>query len=559
VAPEDRAAVLANMQSRKDGDYVITGLRKDGSRFRAELHSKQGRLGERPVRVVAFRDVTERERTQALLRESEQRLRDLAEKAFDFVVTSRDRQILDARGTIEQVVGFAREELLGRRLDEFVVPGVTDANFARIGTFRTVLLAKDGSHVPAAVTAVVSTLDGEPVRVSGIRDLRAAERAEAERRRLEQRLERSERMESLGVLAGGVAHDFNNLLVGVLGNADLLARRLVGADRTIAENVRTAARRAAELTRQMLVYAGKGETGPRVPVALADLFAELDTLLGATLSKGAQVSFEIGEGTTVLADRAALTQVVMNLLTNASDALRDGVGRISVRVARVPALDGRFEEALGAVSVAAGWVLVEVRDDGVGMDEATRGRIFEPFFTTKEQGHGLGLASCLGIVSAHGGAVLVESEPGVGSCFCVALPAHDGAPRAPAPDPELATGGGRVLVIDDEPLVRTLLHQALAMDGWEVTEAGDATAGLGVLADGSFDVVILDLTMPGVDGAEALRRLRAAGHAVPVVLASGYARESLEDLFAPGSFQGFLAKPFVLDELYRVVRVAKGR
>ena len=557
VVPEDRAQVLERMQNRVEGEYVITGTRKDGSHFRAELQAKQGRLGKRPVRVVAFRDVTARERTQALLRESEQRLRDLAEQAFDIMVLSRDRVILDAWGRLTQLLGYEREEVIGRTIGEFVASPTSPAEFERIGTYETALRAKDGQEIPAAITAVYSTLDGEPVRVSGLRDLREARRHETERRRLEQRVERSERLNSLGVLAGGIAHDFNNLLVGVLGNADLLARRLAGEDRAIAESIRSAGRSAADLTRQMLVYAGRRETGPRTLIALGPLLEELHGLLAASLSKGAELSLEIDAGATVLADRAALTQVVMNLLTNASDALREGRGHIRAKAQRVPALGGRWQDALGAVSPAREWVLLEVRDDGVGMDEATVGRVFEPFFTTKEQGHGLGLASCLGIVSAHGGAVLVESTLGVGSTFSVALPAYDAPAATPAVTPKVVTAGGRILVVDDEPLVRQLLVQALQFDGFEVLEAPDGAAALEVLAGNVVDVVVLDLTMPGLDGAEVLRRIRESGNQVPVVLSSGYAREGLEAALEPGSFQGFLSKPFVLDDLTAVVQQAR--
>jgi len=555
VALEDRHEVLERMQRRFEGEYVITGTRKDGSRFRAELQAKQGRLGKRPVRVVAFRDVTARERTQALLRESEQRLRDLAEQAFDIMVLSRERVILDARGRLTQLLGYDREELVGRTIEEFVAISQPAVAFERIGTFETVLRTKDGLEIPAAITAVFSTLDGEPVRVSGVRDLREARRHEAERRRLEQRVERSERLNSLGVLAGGIAHDFNNLLVGVLGNADLLAHRLDGEERALAESICAAGRSAADLTRQMLVYAGRRETGPRTPIALGSLLEELRSLLAATLSKGAEVTLEIGPGTTVLADRAALTQVLMNLLTNASDALRDGRGHIRLEAQRVPVLAGRWQDALGAVAPGRGWVLLEVRDDGAGMDPATLGRVFEPFFTTKEKGHGLGLASCLGIISAHGGGVLVESTVGVGSTFSVALPAYDAPEAAPAVAPRVVAAGGRVLVVDDEPLVRQLLVQALRFEGFEVLEAPDGPAALAVLAGTKVDVVVLDLTMPGLDGAEVVRRLRASGDDTPIVLSSGYAREGIT--LEPGSFQGFLSKPFVLDELTRVVQQAR--
>ncbi len=289
--------------------------------------------------------------------------------------------------------------------------------------------------MPVLCVVADSTLDGQPVRAAGLRDLRPVRRLEAERRALEQRLERAQRLDSLGVLAGGIAHDFNNLLAGVLGNAELLREMVTGAEqRESAEAIVAAAQRAAALTRQMLAYAGQRDLGRREPVDLGELVAELRTLLGATLSKKARLELAVDARSVVLGNRATLSQVLMNLLTNASDALGDEAGVIEVRARRVTELDARWDGALGATVRPGDWVLIEVNDTGSGMDEATRGRVFEPFFSTKERGHGLGLAACLGIVSAHGGAVLVESEPGRGSCFSVLLPAGAGEP-APSPRP----------------------------------------------------------------------------------------------------------------------------
>jgi signal transduction histidine kinase len=260
--------------------------------------------------------------------------------------------------------------------------------------------------------------------VSGVRDLRPARKLERERRAFQEQLIRAQRLESLGVLAGGVAHDFNNLLVGVLGNAELLQAVVEKPeDRELCDTIIGAGRRAAELVSQLLVYAGRRELGPKQPVDLAALWAELGALLEARVARNAEVVLEIAPGSHVLGDRTTLTQVLMNLLTNASDALEGRAGKIEVTAGRVSQPDSRWQRALGAKVGPGDWVQVEVRDSGAGMDKATLERIFEPFYSTKASGHGLGLASALGIVSAHGGAISVESEPEAGSRFSLLLPA----------------------------------------------------------------------------------------------------------------------------------------
>jgi len=554
VAPEDLAAVGQRMATQYEGAYVITGVRKDGSRFRAELQSKQGRIGARPVRVVAVRDVTERERTHALLRESEQRFRDLARAAFDFTTFTRDGVIVDVDGDPGPVLGLSRAEMLGRSVLAFTAPSAQPKVQQRIqdgiiGSYEAVAQHKDGEVVPVLLMVTMTTLNGQPVRAAAVRDLRPAQRLEAERRTLEQSLQRAQRLDSLGVLAGGIAHDFNNLLTGVMGNASVL--RDMSADperREIAEAIVTASQRAAALTRQMLAYAAQRDLGRREPVDLADLVGELRGLLAATLSKQARLEVMVEPGTMVDGDRATLGQVMMNLLTNASDALGDRAGVIEVRARRVSTLDARWEAALGATVGPGSWVLVEVRDTGAGMDEETRGRVFEPFFSTKERAHGLGLAACLGIVAAHGGAVLVESQPGQGSCFSVVLPASSAKPVAPPVEVRPAAAC-RILIIDDESLVRTQLRRLLELRGYQVAEAADGRSGIAAVADGRPDLVILDMTMPDLNGAEVLRQVRASGSRVPVIVSSGYLDVAVERRLPQGEFQAFLAKPYGATDL----------
>ncbi len=565
VVPEDFPKVRERIASRYEGAYVITALHKDGTRFPVELQSKQGKLGDRPVRVVAVRDVTERERTLALLHESEARLRDLAEEAFDLTVISRDGVILDVDERLETLLGYQREQLLGQSLYEKMAPAsrplardvITEG---RVGSYEAVLVAASGELVPVEVVGVTSTLNGEPVRVAGLRDLREAQRHEAERRKLEQQLVRSQRLDSLGVLAGGIAHDFNNLLVGVLGNAELLIERVRDPiDRKSAQEIRAAGERAADLVKQMLAYAGQRDVVRREPVDLGALFHELHQLLAATLSKKARVRLSVAHGSVVLGDRATITQVLMNLLTNASDALGDNPGTIEVRTDLLHVPDANWDDALGATIRPGNWVLLEVRDSGVGMDEETRGRVFEPFFTTKARGHGLGLAACLGIVSAHGGAIRVESEPGKGSVFSVLLPASE-VTSVPPPEPVWGVRQKpcRVLVVDDEAVVRSQVRRSLELRGYTVEEANGGRSALRAFEQRGADVILLDMTMHDIDGAEVARAIRAGGSRVPIVLASGYLKESAERGLGSAAVQGFLRKPYRIVDLVDAIERALG-
>jgi two-component system cell cycle sensor histidine kinase/response regulator CckA len=567
VVPEDWPDVLHRVTNRVEGEYIVTAVRKDGAQFRAELQTKQGRIGERPVRVVAVRDVTGREKTNMLLAESERRFRELTDAAFDFTVFTRGGIVLDARGDVERVLGVGRDTIVGRPVLDFVAtsaqPVVQHAmSDNRFGAYDAAALNAQGAVVPIQCVVVASTLDGQSVRAVGLRDLRPTRRVEAERRTLEQQVERAQRLESLGVLAGGIAHDFNNLLAGILGNAELLDECATTADaREGAQAIIAAAQRAAALTRQMLAYAGQRDLGRREPVDIGAVVRELGSLLEATLSKKARLELDIGPGTVVVGERTTIDQVVMNLLTNASDALGDQPGEIRVRARCVQELDGRWDGALGSTIRPGDWVLIEVSDTGVGMDELTRGRVFEPFFSTKEKGHGLGLAACLGIVSAHGGAVLVESELGRGSRFSVVLPASDVA--VTAGEKRLPPAGAKpchVMVVDDEALVRTQLRRTLELRGYTVEEAGGGRAALAALAAKARadlpEVIILDMTMPDLDGAETLRAIRAAGVEVPVVISSGYLDLSIERRLPRGAFQGFLAKPYGATDLVGAIERA---
>jgi PAS domain S-box-containing protein len=420
----------------------------------------------------------------------------------------------------------------------------------------------DGREVHIEATVQVlrradGTPDGHLIVLHDIDRWRRAEdereRAEQERRKLELHMQQVQRLESLGVLAGGIAHDFNNLLVGILGHAGLALGDLpedAPARRHI-EQIETCSLRAGELTTQLLAYAGKARFTVQ-PTDLSAVVGEMANLLHTAISKSARLDLRLEPGLpATLADRAQLRQVVMNLITNASDALADRQGTILVTTGRTTVTRTLLDDACIASAADPGeYVYLEVQDSGCGIDAETRARMFEPFFTTKASGRGLGLAAVLGIVRGHRGAVHLDSAPGQGTTFRVLLPvcaaaaANEAAPR-PVAAPERRPAA-RVLVVDDEPAVRVIAREALVRAGFDVVVAGDGEAALEVFRkDGrAIHAVLLDMTMPGLSGLETLRGIHELVRGVPVVLTSGYSEEDAAQRVNGEVIAGFIQKPF---------------
>jgi signal transduction histidine kinase/DNA-binding response OmpR family regulator len=383
--------------------------------------------------------------------------------------------------------------------------------------------------------------------------------AEENRRELEARMLQSQKLESLGILAGGIAHDFNNLLTVTLAHASLALMKVDAQDPVHhdLQEIATASERAAGLCRQMLAYAGKGPLSTQ-PVELSSLVDECMSLLAVSLSKKATLRPRLGADLpTIDADPSQIRQVVMNLILNASEAIGEHEGSIEVATGRV-----EIEPAPGGAGADLGptgsCLWLEVRDSGCGMDDATQRRIFDPFFTTKFTGRGLGLAAVLGIVRAHHGAITVTSRPGEGACFRLVFPAgHHAVPGPVSPaDLEGLAGSGLVLLVDDEEQVRGAAGLMLRHLGYDVLTAEDGYEALRVFRGRSRDIacVLLDLTMPRMDGHETLEALRRVRDDVRVVIASGYSVENVRERFAAHPPAGFLAKPYRVQALGATLR-----
>jgi len=391
-------------------------------------------------------------------------------------------------------------------------------------------------------------------------------RAEEEKVRLEAQLRQAQKLESLGVLAGGIAHDFNNLLMTILGSAHLAAKAIDpdSAAQANLTRIRDTARRAAGLTALLLAYAG--HVPPTLEaIDLSDLIRGMRELLTLSVSKKATLQWELAErATTVNGDPSQLSQVVLNLVTNASEALGEGSGTILVRTGQTDCTRADLLRlCLGENLPAGPYVFLEVCDTGAGMDEATQSRIFDPFFSTKFAGRGLGLATVLGIVRSHAGAIGVRSRPGLGSTFRILLPQGQKKAAAPAVEPvrERWGGSGTVLLVDDDPDVREVAQRMLCDLGFDVTTAVDGRVALEELrARGErIAAVILDMTMPELGGDEVLAAVRNSHPEMPVVLMSGFSKRYAASRIRGDARCTFLQKPFEPEELTAALRSALER
>ncbi|ACH37816.1 sensor histidine kinase response regulator, HAMP and PAS domain-containing [Citrifermentans bemidjiense Bem] len=466
----------------------------------------------------------------------------------------------------ETALGFPLDRLVGQNFLEMVHPddvaatadavAVLERN-GEIRSFTNRFLHADGSY---------RSIEWHSVRPDGniifgaARDVTDKILAEEEKLQLERQLLHMQKLESLGVLAGGIAHDFNNILMAIMGNAELALMR-IDKDSPAVDNlqkIEQASTRAADLARQMLAYSGKG----RFVVGNTDLnrlLQEMLHMLELSVSKSAIVRLDLHPSLLQIeADATQIRQVVMNLVINASEALGDGRGFISIKTLSLKCDRSYLKKAWLDVDVPEGdYVCLEVTDTGCGMDSATRSKIFDPFFTTKFTGRGLGMAATLGIVRGHRGAIIVESEPNQGSCFRVLFPAAGSAAElSEAPcSQENWRGHGTLLLVDDEEAVRCIASEMLQQLGFDLLTASDGRTAIELFsANPGIGVVLLDLTMPQMDGERCLVELQKIRPDVKVVMSSGYTEYEVTQKLRGKQLAGFIQKPYKLSALVEALR-----
>ncbi|GMU93429.1 MAG: hypothetical protein AMXMBFR4_24870 [Candidatus Hydrogenedentota bacterium] len=511
----------------------------------------------------------ERQAAEKKLRESEERLRVIFEGMEDAVfVHDLQGRILECNDAACERLGYSRAELLAMRTVDLDTPefaaGFRDRLHEQLSHRRFRCegehVTKDGRRIPVDIHTTLIDFHGYAAILAVIRDITARKAAEREREELQAKVLHAQKLESLGALAGGIAHDFNNLLMGVMGNSSLALQELP-PDAPAVEYIRQieiAAQRAAELSRQMLAYSGRGAfTLQRID--LTSLVREMEHLVGLSVHKDVSIECRLAPDLpAVLGDPGQIKQIIMNLVTNAADAIGNEPGRITIEtgteiVTDDSHRDDHFSDQLGPGRYA----YVEVADTGCGMEESTIRRVFDPFFSTKFPGRGLGLAAALGVVQGHRGAIRVRSQLGEGSSFRVYFPERSPeSVEAPAETPaeNLWESKGAVLVVDDEELVRNVTRRALERVGFTVLLANDGAEAIEIFRRNCRDIVmvLLDMTMPRLNGEETYIAIREVRDDVQVVVTSGYAEAEMRERFT--GVAAFIQKPYRAGELIALVR-----
>jgi len=546
-------------------------------RAREELEERVvARTAELALANAALRqEIAERRTADEALRRSEERYRVVSELGSDLAFGFRiglDDHLYDGWVTdaYSRITGYTLEELKGTGWLRLVHPEDEKGlrrRFAAIlaGEARELevrLVTKSGrvTTVHARLDVTRDAMDSTFRVMGAAHDITEARRAEEERRKLELHVLEAQRLESLAMLTGGVAHDFNNLLAVILGNSRMAATD-APPDSPLhlrLARIRAAAEHGAGLTEQMLAYSGRSSVALK-PLDLSHLVEEVMDLLRASISEHCRLELDLAPRAPVEGDTTQIRQVLLNLVTNASESLAGGVGTLLVRTGLV---EQSAEELAGAVGTEhprpGAYAVLEVSDDGQGMDATTQARVFEPFFTTKFSGRGLGLAAVLGIVRTHGGVVQIRSGVGRGTSVRVLLPELRGD-FAKAPDAAkrrtAERRSGTILVVDDQDDVVEVAQAFLERAGHRVVTASGGRAAIETFRERSdeIDAVLLDLAMPDTSGEEVLLEIRRIRTDVRVIIATGYSAQAASERLASLGVVGFVRKPYEPEEILEQV------
>ncbi|WP_018294751.1 PAS domain S-box protein [Mariprofundus ferrooxydans] len=568
IVPEEAEKVRSMMaQKAEQGGstvYELTVMDSEGNRHILEINSNLILRNDKPIAVQGVaRDITRRKQAEAMMT--------LLEQAIH--ASDESIMILDAKGRIEfanpaaaSLYKYPATELIGTSIARLrgghegddtyraIVSTITsgenwagEMSFHPAGGLKTVIARR--------VSPIMDEMGHVHHQICIDRDITA------EKKQNEQ-LEHTQRLESLGILAGGIAHDFNNLLTAIMGNAAIAERKMdnsVSAKPYLAR-IEESSQRAADLCKQMLAYSGKGRFIVK-PVNLSHLIEEMTRLMEVSIEKNIVIRYELNDQLPLIdADRAQIQQVILNLITNANEAIGEKRGMISFVTGTMHVDRAYLESTINNDTLSEGeYVYMEVSDNGCGMNAATMEKMFDPFFTTKFTGRGLGMSAMLGIIRGHHGAIRVYSEPGQGTTFKVLLPTSS-CQRVPGQSPSGVDpdwqGRGTVLVVDDEATIREVATAMLEEMGFDTITATDGEEAVGLYRRHGQKIVLvlLDLTMPKMDGKACLAELLCINPDVKVILSSGYNEEETGEQFAFGILAGFIQKPYSPEALQQVIR-----
>lgn len=517
-------------------------------------------------------DITQRKNAELNLRESEKRTREVMENMSLLIA------VLDVQGRITfcnerfaQAVQWPRKELTGQLFFEMLAPpeqcesrrrdfeGMMKGH-AFYPQRQTELVARSGKRRLVSWNIVLTrNADGSIAGLTGMGEDITERTAE------EEALRQSQKLESLGILTGGIAHDFNNLLTAIMGNTELALQQVKGNDAACdhLNKIIATSKRLADLTRQMLAYSGKGNF-IITQIDLNEVIQEMTSLIAVSVGKHIKMRYELAsEPLWLMADAVQIEQVVLNLITNASEAIGVRPGEIVLHTYRDRFSEEQIQAGFANQQLLPGdYLCVEIVDNGCGMSAETLSKIFDPFFTTKFTGRGLGLAALQGIVRGHKGGVQIETMVGIGTKFKIYFPAANlepvAAKKKATSSLETWSPKGVILVIDDETPLRSMAAEVLQAQGFEVLQAENGKEGLDIFQrQGSrITLVLLDLTMPVMGGEETFHRLKAIRPDVKILLTSGYSQEDAIDRFPTIGLAGFIQKPFLPSQLLERIRQA---
>jgi len=536
-----------------------------------------------PMYLLIFRPMSQQHRR---LQRSQRWLQTITDNLPEALIEIDSKGIINAfNPTAETMFGYTSFEMIGKSINQ-LMPGeggedhdafvnlYLETGVSHVPNTSREIKARrrDGRIFPAEILVREIQHESKLYFIGIIRDLTHHKHEQHQHLQMMERLERTQRLESLGVLAGGIAHDFNNILAAIQGNAELLqmqvGERQPETDKSLT-NIQASCGQAAELCRQMLAYAGRGQYQPEY-IDMNELIHSMDALIRVTVPRTITVEKHLADGLpTIYADRAQAEQVMLNLLSNSAEAIGDKEeGKIVVTTKLHYATAADLAQLEQGVDLQPGpYVVVKVRDNDSGIMPENMAHLFEPFFTTKFTGRGLGMSAVLGILRAHHGGIGVESQPGKGTTVSIFLPIRQKKKSerdvAAVMEPFSIdwTGSGTVLVVDDESQFRDMVCKMLRHLGFDTIEAKNGEQGLEMAARHRerIAVVLLDLTMPVMGGEKAFLHLRSLYPELPVLIASGYGEERLREMFGEDGPEGFVSKPFRFGDLrramYKVVRV----
>ena len=547
----------------------LSAVRKDGTEFPIELSVSSIQIQGKWHATGIMRDISERRQAEEALRESEEKYRTLFEDSRDAIyVTALEGEFVDANQSALDIFGYTREEMIGLNARQIYVNPEKRIQFQHemeekgsVRDYEVKFRKKNGIEMDCLVTSSLRrSKDGTILGYQGIiRDITEQKWAQLEKKKLEAQLQQAQKMEAIGTLAGGIAHDFNNILTPMIIHTEIAMSNLA-EESPVRENllrVSQAAHRAKEVVSLILTFSRQASVKP-LPMKLSPIVKEVLKLLRASLPTTIEIRQDIKSTSDLtVADPTQIHQVLINLCTNAEHAMRDKGGVLEVSLTDI---ELGAEDAVKFPYIKPGpYLKLTVSDTGAGMDRMVADRIFDPFFTTKQRGEGtgMGLAVVHGIVTSCGGAITVDSEPEKGTAFHIIFPRTETeAPTQIRPVEPLPTGNEQILLVDDDKVVVDAVRMLLESLGYKVVASKNGLEALEVFRPqpDEFDLVITDQTMPHMQGKELAQELIRIRPDIPIILCTGYSDQITEDVAKAIGIREYVMKPFVMDDMARIIR-----